>query len=114
METLSSIESAAHLVVWFFLASLGGVVAMQLLTGAMNTRHLFHGRRADGTTYFSPERVQLLAITTWVALNYLLTVMNNPAKLPDVDTSTLQLLGGSHLLYLGGKAFSRFAPMTPH
>ena len=96
--------------VGLFLVALAGVVAVSLLTGGINTRHLFYGRRSNGRPYFSPERIQLLAVTVWVAFNYLMTVLNNPTVLPDVPQETIALLGGSHLLYLSGKAASRLLP----
>ena len=95
----------------FLIVSMVGVVATQILTGAINTRYLFYGRRKDDRLYFSPERVQLLVITIWVAFNYLLNVIDT-RTLHDIPSQTLALLGGSHVLYLGGKAIARFAP-TP-
>jgi hypothetical protein len=103
-----SLSDASELVVGAFLAALAGIVFMRMLDGTIRTRYLLHGRRADGTRYFSPERVQLLVITILVAFNYLLSVLDDRAarSLPDVAPSTLALLLGSHGLYLGGKAYS--------
>ena len=98
----------AYYVVAGFLLSLGAVVAMQLLTGAINTRYLLYGMRPRGRRYFSPERVQLLIVTLWVAFNYLMSVWNDRTSLPNVDAQTLGILGGSHAVYLGGKAVARF------
>ena len=112
MDGIPDISQATSLVVAAFLLGTAAVVAMQLLSGAMNTRHLFYGRRKNGDLYFSPERVQLLLITTWVGFNYLLTVLGNRTSLPDISPQTLALLGGSHALYLGGKTIARLAP-TP-
>lgn len=96
-----------------FLFLTAGVIATQLLSGAINTRHLFYGRRSNGDLYFSPERVQLLAISAWVGFNYLLTVMQKPSAFPDISPQTLALLGGSHAVYLGGKTIARLVP-TPN
>lgn len=107
-----AITHFATALIWLMMGALAAIVAFGLLAGSINTRYLFYGQRKNGQRYFSPERVQLLLITLWVALNYLLNVVNSPhtQSLPDVDQNTLALLGGSQLLYLGGKAYSRFAP----
>ena len=63
--------------------------------------------RAVLSKYFSPERVQLLLFTLGTAMFYLNTVTQNRASgvLPDVSKETLALLGGSHAIYLVGKAY---------
>lgn len=111
MRSIPDLAQAATFVVGAFLAGIAGITGTQILSGAINTRRLFYGRRKNGDYYFSPERVQLLLFTVWVAFTYLLTVLGDRSKLPDVDTQTLALLGGSHALYLGGKAFARLAPV---
>lgn len=103
--------------VGLFLVSLIAIVLHRLLTGKINTQYLFYGTRSDGTRYFSPERVQLMIFTLWVALSYLLDTYetqvvhlppNTTPMLPDVPTKTLALLGASHMVYLTGKAYSMF------
>jgi hypothetical protein len=91
-----------------FLAALAVIVLTKLLDGAINTHYLLYGRESDGKMYFSPARVQLLVFTIWTAFSYLLEAMEKrgSGKLPDVSTGTLALLGGSHVIYLGGKAYS--------
>jgi hypothetical protein len=106
---MTGIAAPLSFVVEGFLGVLSAVVAMQLLNGGINLRYLLHGRSPAGGRYFSPERVQLLTVTIWVAFNYLLSVMANPTVLPDVPPQTLALLGGSHVLYLGGKTYARLA-----
>lgn len=95
-----------ELVMRFVLGAFAAVVVVQLLSGGIKTRHLLYGDHAGGSQYFSPGRVQLLMVTTLVALNYVATVIQNTNRtaLPDVDTSVLALLFGSHAIYLGGKA----------
>ncbi|HEX5833066.1 MAG TPA: hypothetical protein VFY34_04395, partial [Pyrinomonadaceae bacterium] len=77
--------------------------------------NLLYGRSRDGTPYLSPERVQLMIFTVWVGLFYLLDTFEtrflNPTPetahtLPEVNTQTLALLGGSQTVYLLGKAYS--------
>ena len=91
-----------------FLAALAIIVLTKLLDGAINTRCLLYGRESDGKMSFSPARVQLLVFTIWTAFSYLLEALEKrgSGKLPDVSTETLALLGGSHAIYLGGKAYS--------
>src|SRR4051794_14191077 len=95
----------ARLEVAGFLLLLAGIIFTQLLTGRINTKGLFDGMRADGTRSFSAERVQLLVVTIWTAGDYLLRAMQDPSVMPDVDTTTLTVLGGSHALYLASKAY---------
>src|SRR5262245_27618735 len=101
-------------IIWFvklevfvFLGGLAVIIAYRLLTGQINTNYLLYGTKKDGTKYFSPERVQLLIFTLGTAMFYLNTVLENRASgvLPDVPSQTLVLLGGSHAIYLGGKAY---------
>jgi hypothetical protein len=91
------------------------VILYGMLNGQVNTRGLLYGRMRDGTRYLSPERVQLMIFTLWVALFYLLDTfetrfLNSTPEtahtLPEVNTQTLTLLGGSHTVYLLGKAYS--------
>jgi hypothetical protein len=100
--------SAAIYATLVFVAALAAAVLTRLVDGGINTRRLLYGRTADGRLYFSPERVQLLMFTVWAALSYLLKVIETRAdgKMPDVPTATLALLGGSHGVYLAGKAVS--------
>jgi len=101
-------------IIWFvklevlvFIGGLAAIIAQRLLTGQINTNYLLYGTKKDGTKYFSPERVQLLLFTLGTAMFYLSSVTQNRASgvLPDVPTQTLVLLGGSHAIYLGGKAY---------
>ena len=112
MNLLSTVVSW---IVGVFLIFLFVLVFYRLLTGRINTTGLFYGQRADGTFYFSPERVQLMIFTVWVGLFYLLDVYEtrvlHPTEatqhtLPDVSTSTLALLGASHGIYIAGKFYS--------
>ena len=103
-----SIARLSAWVVFGFLIALAGAVVVKLLNGRINTGRLFDGRNQDGSQYFSLGRVQLLMFTLWTAANYISSVWNgeNRGALPDIPPQTLALLGGSHILYLGGKAYS--------
>ena len=113
-----------------FLMALAAIVAGQLLTGQINTRNLLYGRindaglvirdeqgnitsaKSSDTSYFSPERLQLLLLTLGAAFYYLTQVLNNPqpGTFPPIPDSWTKALAGSNLIYLGGKAVSRFWP----
>jgi hypothetical protein len=92
-------------------------VAIQLLTGQINTDGLLHGRisgRPKGQDeYFSPERVQMLVFTLGAALYYLSQVVANPGKFPAVPTAWPAILGGSNAVYLGGKVWARWFAGNP-
>lgn len=105
---MPSFRITSQWVFYLLLAGLFVTVAAQILNGRINTRHLFSGKQKGGGHYTSPERIQLFAFTLWTALNYLISVIDNPTsgKLPDVPEQTLYLLGGSHFVYLGGKAYA--------
>lgn len=98
----------AHWEVLGFLMALLSLICVQLLAGQINTRGLFLGRKGDGTQYFSPERVQLMLFTIGFAFQFLAGVLRDPSKFPVVSESWILVLGGSHLLYLGGKAGAFF------
>jgi hypothetical protein len=88
---------------------LAAIIGYRLLTGQINTKYLLYGMRRDGTRYFSPERVQLLVATFSIAIQYLLNAAQAaPGKVPDLPAGSLQLLGLSHAIYLGGKDWAAF------
>jgi len=91
----------------FFVGGLAITIALKLLTGQINTNYLLYGTRNDGTKYFSPERVQLLVATVAVAFQYLLNASNAVSgKMPSLPNGSLELLGLSNAVYLGGKAWT--------
>lgn len=93
--------------VFLFLVGLAAIIAHRLLNGEINTNYLLYGTKKDGTKYLSPERVQLLLFTLGTAMFYLNSVLQNRTSgvIPDVPHETLALLGGSHAIYLAGKAY---------
>jgi hypothetical protein len=102
-------------IIWFvklevivFLVGLAAIIAYRILNGGINTKYLLYGTQKDGTKYFSPERVQLLLFTLGTALFYVADVGKhlNSGVLPDIPAETLAMLGGSHAIYLGGKAYT--------
>jgi len=65
-------------------------------------------RDTDGS--FSPGRVQMLVLTVLTAMQYLLTTLHDPTHLPSIPSNLVATLGGSHAVYLGAKAWSKFGP----
>ena len=91
-----------------FVGGLAVTIAWQLLTGRINTRYLLWGRKSDGSRYFSPERLQLLIATFVVAGQYLYTASQSNGEMPKLPDGSLELLGLSNAIYLGGKAVNVF------
>lgn len=93
-----------------FLGALAAVVAMRLLTGQINTSGLFTDKSGRKDDQFSSSRVQLLVLTLGAAFYYLSQVLANttPGRFPPIPETWPVLLGGSNLLYLGNKAYSRW------
>jgi hypothetical protein len=94
------------LIAWevlILLLALFGIVVIQILTGAINARGLLEGTTSNGSRFVSAGRVQLLIATGVAAVQYLSQVLDHPQVFPDIPSSWLVLLGGSHVIYLGGK-----------
>ena len=89
-----------------FLGALAVVVFFKALIGTIPLGGMLCGDRGDGTEYFSIGRTQLLVCTGIIAVNYVSQVIANPslATMPEVPTGMLQVLVGSQVFYLGGKA----------
>jgi hypothetical protein len=106
-----SMQALATVVTWevgLFLGALATIVVFQILTGQISTKRLLFGRRRNGQVYLSPERIQLLVLTLAAAGQYVYLFLQDSSRsaLPEVPQSTLALLGGSHGIYLGGKAWA--------
>lgn len=109
----SNVELLVKIIGWeilIFLVALAATIVFQLMTGQINTDGLLRTKLGDARGKLSPERVQLLVATLGAAMYYVLQVSTNPnsGTLPDVPQTWPAMLGGSNLLYLGGKAYSRF------
>jgi len=105
-------SSVARLVSWEGMILLGGffgVIGWRLFIGDISLDYLLYGDRRDRSGYsafFSPGRTQLLMVTILTAGYYLLQVIHDPTTFPKIPTSWVVALGGSHAIYLGGKAQS--------
>lgn len=64
-------------------------------------------RSRDGT--LSPGRVQLLVLTVFTSLQYLLATLHDPSHLHSIPPNLVAALAGSQFLYLGAKAWTQFA-----
>jgi hypothetical protein len=107
--------TAARLFYWegvIVIGGLFGVIAWRLLTGGITLDSLLCGDRRDRTTlsgystFFSPGRTQMLIVTSLTAIYYLLQVIHDPTAFPKIPAAWVVALGGSHSIYLGGKAQS--------
>jgi hypothetical protein len=98
---------------YLLLFGLLGLAATLLLTGQINTDGLLYGKKGDGTTYLSPERIQLLLFTLAAAFQYLETVLRDPTSFPSVPGGWIAVLGGSHAVYLSGKLGASFVGKSP-
>jgi hypothetical protein len=94
-----------RLEVWAVLATAAVTVLYKMLNGRINMARLFGG----GNSLIAAPRVQMLAITLFVAFDYIQRVVTSHdlGSLPDEPQDMLLLLGGSQTLYLGGKGAER-------
>lgn len=110
---MDSIITVARWEVTLFVYALAAIIAYRLLTGQINTRYLLHGVRRDGSRYFSPERVQMLLATIAIAFQYLMLAHQAPpGQMPNLPEGSLQVLGLSHAVYLGGKGLNAFRKIS--
>src|SRR5271165_2006597 len=87
------------------LVGLAGAVLWLIVSGQISLAYLLEGdvRSADGrsfTTEVSPGRVQALIVTLYVALYYLMQVINNPSQFPTLPNELVGALAASHGGYL--------------
>ncbi len=104
-------NAAARFASWeliILMSGFGVIVFWKLLTGGIGLHQLLYGdlRQRDGSykKAYSAGRAQMLLFTIFFAMYYLLQVIQDPTKFPDVPNAALVILGGSHAVYLGGKA----------
>jgi hypothetical protein len=79
-----------------------GVVFWKLANGSIPLDQLLETGGPDSSS--SAGRAQSLAVTLFVALYYLIHVIQNPKQFPELPGTLVALLGGSQSMYLGGKA----------
>lgn len=102
---------------WEGVALLAGfclAIAGQLLTPRIPLKGLLSGGRPDGETFSSAGRAQYLAVTLFVAGEFLLRVIQNPDRMPAISNAGVALLGGSAALYLVEKAWAMLFRRSTH
>ncbi len=101
------LAAAAQLILIVFFGSLMAIVLFKLLAGSINLVGVFTDKE---TQAFSPGRLQLLLATFGGAIFYFSQIvsMENRLAMPPVPPELLVIVGGSNLLYLGGKIHSKF------
>ena len=112
----NKVELLVKIVGWellFFMVALAATIVFQLLDRRhINTDGLLRGKMGDAKGKLSPERVQLLVTTLGAAMYYVLQVSTatkaGTLTLPEIPQTWPAVVGGSNLLYLGGKAYNRF------
>lgn len=65
-------------------------------------------QESDGSGSLSPGRVQMLVLTILTAMQYLVATIHDPTHLPVPPANLVAVLGGSHFVYLGAKAWTKF------
>ncbi len=92
-----------------------GSIAWKLCTGEIKLDLLLDGTQLDSAAasgyseFFSPGRAQLLFVTLISAGYYLLQLIHDPTRFPEIPTPWIVGLAGSQTIYLGGKAYSLFS-----
>lgn len=99
-----SLTAAVAWAAILWIGAIAAIVTWKLFTGAIDLRGLLQGDRADGGTYFSPGRAQLLVVTTLFSVHLVMQVMGQPSQFPKIPHELLAVLGGSQAAYLVGKA----------
>jgi hypothetical protein len=87
-----------------------GVILFNIANGKISLAGLLDTKGPAGPPTFSPARLQMLIATIVVAGQYLHAIVVNPLQnsLPTLPPAAVAVLGGSHAVYLGGKAIDAF------
>lgn len=85
------------------------IIAYRLMVRQINTDGLLLDKTGSQTV--SPARVQMLVVTVMIAIYYMFLVMKteDTGRLPNLPNELMIALGGSHLIYLGGKLYDTLA-----
>jgi hypothetical protein len=81
-----------------------GVVFWKLANGSIPLDQLLETGGASSSS--SAGRAQSLAVTLFIALYYLIHVIQNPKQFPELPGTLVAVLAGSQSIYLGGKALN--------
>lgn len=99
MDTLFTVMRYEMFLVFVALAS---IVGYRMLIGHINTTGLLKDKV---TKEFSPGRLQMLIVTAFVAIYFVVQVLETERMTP-LPQEFVLALGGSHVLYLAGKTYS--------
>lgn len=117
---MHGLAAAARAEMLILLGGLMLAVAYKIFTGGIRLSGLLSAKDDRNNPSFSPGRAQMLMATVLTALYYLLQVIQNPSadSLPSLPNTLVGILGGSHAIYLGGKArsllFGNWGPNKPN
>ena len=101
---MSALPILARLETIFLVAGFAAVILWKLLTGGIRLEGLLQA--GNGDSGFSPGRAQLLAITIFTSMYYLIQTVHEPSRIPQIPSGLVTALGGSQAIYLSGKAWS--------
>ena len=87
---------------FFVFAALAAIIAYRMVIGRVNTKGLLTDKV---TKQFSPGRLQMLMVTAFIAIYFVGQVVEKET-MPQLPQDFMLALGGSHALYLGGKAYT--------
>ncbi|HEY0004004.1 MAG TPA: hypothetical protein VGB17_04270 [Pyrinomonadaceae bacterium] len=106
---MDALSMALNYEMLFLLTGLVVLITYRLLTNRINMRGLLLDKTSGRA--FSPGRLQLLIVTVVIALYYLLMVFDTreTGRLPNMPDEFLLALGGSNVVYLGGKLYGLLA-----
>jgi len=105
---MSGLLTAVRWEMALLLTSLFLAVVYKTFTGGIRLSGLLTARDSRGNLSFSPGRAQMLMATMVTAVYYLLQVIDNRSSdsLPSLPNTLVGIVGGSHAVYLGAKAWS--------
>jgi hypothetical protein len=102
---MSTLLTFVRYEMFFMLGGLILIIGFRMVTGRINTAGLL---RDKISRKMSAGRLQMLIATLIIAVYYVVMVLQTK-ELPALPREYLLALGGSHLLYLGGKTYGMLA-----
>jgi hypothetical protein len=97
------LQQAISFEIWFFLMGLASITAYFLLTRKINTKKLF--ARNGKPRQIDIQKVQLLVITLFSAVSYLIQLRKDPTHFPEIS-ELAWIVAGSNVIYLVDKFYS--------
>ena len=109
---MPDIRILAQWVVFAELCGFFAIVFWKLLVGSIPLSQVLEGDVRDPqndtgySLHVSPARIQTLLITLVTGVYCLTQTLHDPTQFPEIPNSLLAVIGGSHFIYLSGKAKS--------